>query len=212
VVFAVDRAGLVGEDGETHHGLFDIAFLNTVPGMTVLCPANYAELRVMLDYSVHGVNGPVAVRYPRGGEGSYREHAGTVGASVLREGADITLVGYGTMTGTILNAAEKLASDGFSVEVVKFNSVNPIDWDCVLRSVAKTGRLLIAEDCVSMGSVGERIAARLLQEGVEVRGIALCSCGSAYMPHGSIQQLKNLAGLDEESLYRKALEVLHGER
>lgn len=212
VVLAVDRAGLVGEDGETHHGLFDIAYLNTVPGMTVLCPADFSELRAMLDYAVHGVSGPVAVRYPRGGEGSYKENAGLTGAAVLREGTDLTLIGYGPMTGTILNTAERLAAGGISCEVVKLNSVSPMEWECILRSVGKTGRLLVAEECVSMGSVGERIAAKLLKAGLTVRGIALCSCGNAYMPHGSTQQLKKLAGLDEESLYGKALEVLHGGR
>lgn len=211
VVFAVDRAGLVGEDGETHHGLFDVAYLNTVPGMTILCPANFSELRAMLEYAVHEVKGPVAVRYPRGGEESYRDNAGLTGASVLREGADITLIGYGTMTGTILRTAEKLADEGISCEVIKLNSINPLDWDCVLHSVGKTGRLLIAEECVSMGSVGERIAAKLPQAGVMLHGLALCDCGNRFMPHGGTQQLRKLAGLDEEHLYRKALEVLHGD-
>lgn len=75
VVLAVDRAGLVGEDGETHHGVFDTAFLSTVPGMQILCPSSYSELCSMLEYAIYQMRGPVAVRYPRGGEGAYTENS-----------------------------------------------------------------------------------------------------------------------------------------
>ena len=107
VVFCVDRAGLVGEDGETHHGVFDVGFLDTVPGMTVLCPACFSELKEMLRWAV-GADGPVAVRYPRGGEGrQYPAWAGE-GASLLRSGTDVTLVAYGTLADEVLTAAELL--------------------------------------------------------------------------------------------------------
>ena len=76
VVFAVDRAGMVGADGETHHGIFDATFLSEIPNMTVLCPSNFAELRTMLDRAVNEIKGPVAIRYPRGGEGDYKEDSG----------------------------------------------------------------------------------------------------------------------------------------
>ena len=94
VIFAVDRAGLVGEDGETHHGLFDVGFLRQVPGLTILCPGCRAELREMLQWSVQKCSGPVAIRYPRGGDGAFL----TGGRETLfRVGRDITLITYGTM-------------------------------------------------------------------------------------------------------------------
>ena len=105
VVLGVDRAGLVGEDGETHHGVFDVAFLDTVPGMTVLCPASFSELRTMLAYAVKELSGPVALRYPRGGEGEYTADSGTGHAALLRQGEDITLVGYGVMINEVLRFA-----------------------------------------------------------------------------------------------------------
>ena len=108
VVFCVDRAGVVGEDGETHHGVFDVGFLDTIPGMTVLAPANYAELHSMLEYAVYEVKGPVALRYPRGGEGDYGEPWDGQSVTVLRPGRDVTLAGYGTQVDALLAAAELL--------------------------------------------------------------------------------------------------------
>jgi 1-deoxy-D-xylulose-5-phosphate synthase len=110
-IFAVDRAGLVGEDGETHHGTFDIGFLSQIPNITVLCPASFNELRDMLKYAVD-LSGPAAVRYPRGCQGAYRE--GGVNASrVLREGTDVTIVSYGILINEALDSAELLQPTGY---------------------------------------------------------------------------------------------------
>lgn len=207
VVFAVDRAGLVGEDGETHHGVFDAAFLDTVPGMTVLCPASFAELRTMLAYAVKEVRGPVALRYPRGGEGVYTADAGTAPAVLLRQGSDITLAGYGVMINEVLRCAELLEQLGISAEVVKLNIITPIDIQIIQSSVSKTGRLLIAEDVMDSNCVGRRIAAELALAGTPAPRIALCNLGRAFVSHGSVTELRKLCGLDGESLCRKAMEV-----
>ena len=211
VVLAVDRAGLVGEDGETHHGLFDPAFLDTIPGMTVLCPASFAELRDMLEYAVYEVKGPVAIRYPRGGEGAYQDGAPRHPAVLLREGADLTLVGCGTLVNELLDCADRLAADGIRAEVVKLNTITPLPLELVARSVKKTGRLLVAEEGAEMGGIGQRIAAGLLAAGIPVQGLALASTGRGFVTHGTIPQLRRLCGLDGESLYHRAREVCgHG--
>ena len=211
VVLAVDRAGLVGEDGETHHGLFDPAFLDTIPGMTVLCPASFAELRDMLEYAVYEVKGPVAIRYPRGGEGAYQDGAPRRPAVLLREGTDLTLVGCGTLVNELLDCADRLAADGIRAEVVKLNTITPLPLELVARSVKKTGRLLVAEESAEMGGIGQRIAAGLLAVGVPVQGLALASTGRGFVTHGTIPQLRRLCGLDGESLYHRAREVCgHG--
>ena len=211
VVLAVDRAGLVGEDGETHHGLFDPAFLDTIPGMTVLCPASFAELRDMLEYAVYEVKGPVAIRYPRGGEGAYQDGAPRHPAVLLREGADLTLVGCGTLVNELLDCADRLVADGIRAEVVKLNTITPLPLELVARSVKKTGRLLVAEESAEMGGIGQRIAAGLLAVGVPVQGLALASTGRGFVTHGTIPQLRRLCGLDGESLYHRAREVCgHG--
>lgn len=207
-VFCVDRAGLVGDDGETHHGLFDLGFLKTVPGITVLCPASLDELSVMLKRAVHEISGPVVVRYPRGGENHYGEDRSQQPACVLRQGSDITLVTFGTLTGSMLLVADRLAQGGISAEVVKLNQIVPLPTETVLTSLKKTGRLLLAQECVSMGGPGEDILAAAAAERIVLKRAALCSCGEDFVPHGTIPQLRSLCGLDVESLYKKALEVM----
>lgn len=207
VIFAVDRAGLVGEDGETHHGVFDPAFLETIPGITVLCPASFDELRTMLHHAIYEVKGPVAIRYPRGGETPWREDRSAEQAVCLKSGKDITLVGYGTLIQTLLEAAQKLSERGVEAEVIKLNTITPLYLDCIRKSVEKTGRLLIAEDSVEMGCIGRKIAAGLAVEGVCPDCLVLRNLGNGFVTHGSLAELRKLYGLDAESLAAKAEEV-----
>lgn len=212
VVFAIDRAGLVGEDGETHHGLFDPAFLDTVPGMTVLCPSSYTELESMLRYAVYEVKGPVAVRYPRGGQEDYQADSGQGKTVVLRTGKDITLTGYGITVNALLDCAQRLEADGIQAEVIKLNTITPLDTEPVVVSAAVTGRLLVAEEAAQSCCVGQRLAASLLERGVAAK-IAMVNTGPDFVTHGPVAKLRALCGLDGESLYHKALEVCgHGNR
>lgn len=207
VVLAVDRAGLVGEDGETHHGIFDPAFLDTIPGMTVLCPASFQELRAMLRRALYEVRGPVAIRYPRGGETDWKEDRSAGAAALLRTGSDITLIGYGTLIQPLLETAELLSRRGIEAEVVKLNTITPLDVDCIKDSVKKTGRLLVAEDCVDMNCVGRRVISDLASAGIWPRAFALQNVGSGFVTHGSVAQLRKLYGLDAGSLCARAVEV-----
>lgn len=207
-VFAVDRAGLVGEDGETHHGLFDVAYLTSIPGMNVLAPGCFQELRDMLDWAVRDCRGLVAVRYPRGGEGVYRGRFDGEKTVVLREGKDITLVTYGATTDAVLAAAESLERDGYTAEVIKLQSIAPIEWGPVLESVRETERILVAEECAAQGCVGQRIAAQLTLEGVPVKRMILVNTGDGFVTHGSIEQLRKLCGLDTQNIYKMAREAL----
>ena len=211
VVLAVDRAGLVGEDGETHHGAFDVSYLNTVPGMTILAPSNFAEQTRMLRTAVLELDGPVAVRYPRGGEGAFRRDSGPEPAVRLWEGRDITLVGYGTMINQIIGLKRLLEWEGLTADVIKLNDLSHLDEGLLCSSVAKTGRLLIAEDCVAQGSVGQRVAALLEQHGV-LAELALCNLGMRFIPQGTVDQLLDLCGLTAEKLLERAKEICgHGE-
>ncbi len=205
VVFAVDRAGLVGEDGETHQGIFDINYLRAVPNMQVLCPANQAELETMLREAVLSMDGPVAVRYPRGGDGELTAQAQS---PLLRQGTDITLVGYGKLINEIMGAADLLQADKISAEVVKLPSVKPIDMAAIAQSVRKTRHLLVAEEAVCIGCAGKEIAATLRMQGIVVP-TALVNIGDRFVPHGTVAALYQLLGLDAESIAKKAREVLH---
>lgn len=207
VVFAVDRAGLVGEDGETHQGVFDISFLRSVPQMQVLCPANQEELRVMLRRAILEMDGPVAVRYPRGCDGAFTTAATE---PVIRTGSDVTLVGYGTMVNNLIAAADLLADRNISAEVVKLPSVKPIRLGPVIASVQKTRHLLIAEDSVCIGCAGKEIAAGLRTHGIAVP-TKLINLGDRFIPHGAVSKLQEALGLDAASLAERALEVLEYE-
>ena len=207
VVLGVDRAGLVGEDGETHHGVFDVTYLDSVPGMTVLAPSSYAELERMLEQAVLHMDGPVAVRYPRGGEGAYTADSGAEASVVLRNGGDITLAGYGIQINDLLEAAQILSEKGVEAEIVKLNILTPLKTDEVAASVKKTGALLVAEDCMAEGCIGQRLAAALEEQHVGAR-VCLINCGTQFIAHGALKYLKKERNLDGEGIARKALEVL----
>ena len=167
VILAVDRAGLVGEDGETHHGLYDVGFLSTVPGLELWAPASFAELKTLLAYAVRHRSGPIAVRYPRGGEVGYsQDHAGEP-AVLLRPGTDITLVTYGTMTGIVLDAAEELKRHHLSVRVIKLNRLFPLCPELVEQAAEETGGLCVIEEAACSGS---RREVALRQAEHELRG------------------------------------------
>ena len=207
VVFCVDRAGLVGSDGETHHGVFDISYLSSVPDMTVLCPASYAELETMLRAAIYDINGSVAIRYPRGGEGKYTA-CNTAPETLLREGRDVTLVCYGIMTNEVLDAAERLAAEGISAEVIKLSMIKPPDFDLVMRSLRKTGKLLISEDVCEAGCVGSRILEEAAINETHVRAAKLLNLGEGIVPHGTVAELLHDFGLDADGIVSAAMEMM----
>lgn len=207
VVLAVDRAGLVGADGATHHGCQDVGYLTQIPGMAVLCPASFDELRSMLQSAVD-MDGPVAIRYPRGGEGRpYPAWDGTP-AAILRQGGDLTLVSYGTLTDELLNAADLLAEKGIQAEVIKFNCIAPLEPGPVFASVRRTGRLLVLEDCFENGSVGQQLAAALIQAGVPARTVILKNLKHQFAGQGAVPMLRREAGLDAAGVVKAVLETI----
>ena len=209
VVFGVDRAGLVGADGETHHGCFDPIYLAQVPDMTVLCPSSFAELRYMLHQAVEEMNGPVAIRYPRGGEEGYRECCGAEAMTQLRAGKDCTIVSYGTLINEALGAADLLQEKGIDAAVVKLNRIAPLDAACVKELLGETKRLLVLEDCVNAGCVGQRLAATMVQLGVAPQKLILKNSGDTFVQQGTVAQLYRALGLDAQSVAETLEEVLH---
>ena len=200
VVLGVDRAGLVGADGETHHGCFDPLFLPALPGYTVLCPASFAELRHMLRTALFELAGPVAVRYPRGGEGTFREDTSDRPLVRLREGGAATLLTYGVLVNRTLEAADLLAEEGIRAEVLKLNRIAPLSGQDLAGFFGKTDILLVLEDCFGAGCVGQRAAAILAAEGRAPRKLILLNLGRTFAPEGSVPQLEVRAGLDAASV------------
>ncbi len=207
VVFAVDRAGLVGADGATHHGVMDTVFLSGIPNMTVLCPASFAELKVMLRRALFEMTGPVAIRYPRGGEGVFTDDRSGEDIAELRAGEDITLCAYGTMVNNVLDAAALLHDEGIEARVVKLGRISPFRGGELSRVFGMTKRLLVAEECSSVGCIGQRVAAILAEEGHGPQKLTLCNLGRRFIEQGSVGELYRQCGLDAESLARAAKEV-----
>lgn len=193
VVFCVDRAGLVGKDGETHQGTFDIAYLSSIPGMKIFCPASFDELREMLRTALYETDGPVAVRYPRGGEGRY--NLCITEDAFIKSGRDVTIVAYGTMINEALDAEAVLAEKGIGCDVIKISCVKPNDFSFVLKSLEKTGKLVIAEDVAEEDCIGQRILSACEKNGLLVKS-ALLNCGDGIVQHGSVGQLRQALGID----------------
>ena len=208
VVFCVDRAGLVGSDGETHQGLFDVSYLGTVPGMMVLCPASFAELREMLSFALFHVDAPVAVRYPRGGEGRYTGCDELKPETVLRKGEDLTIICYGTMVNEALDAADKLALQGISAEIVKLGTIFPNQYSKSLSSLKKTHRLIAVEEVCAAGCIGRRILDACAGRKIKLDSSKLLNLGDGIIPHGTVEELRRCYGIDADAIVRSASELL----
>lgn len=218
VVLAIDRAGLVGDDGPTHHGVFDVGFLRMAPGMLILAPVNFAEQRDMLCWAVESYDGPVAVRYPRGTEGSYRESGwqgffGLEKRGVVRchrKGTDVTLLTYGSMLENVLEAAELLEKKGLSVCVLRLLTLSVFPVEQILREMAPGRPLIVAEETAAGSGIREALASQLREVDAAclVTGLDL---GKDYVPGGSMKELYHFCGLDGGAIAAFAEEVLRSE-
>ncbi len=213
VVFAVDRAGLVGEDGETHHGIFDVGYLRQAPGMMVLCPVCLAEQRDMLRWAVEECTGPVAVRYPRGSDGACTESAWEKGisascAGVLkchRTGEDVTLVTYGRLLNNVMEAAQILEDAGIHAAVLRLLTIAPLPVEEILRHLSARHQVIVVEEASS--GIRQELACLLEKEVPDCRvdGIDL---GKRFIPHGDMASLYRFCGLDGASIAAFTREVL----
>ncbi len=203
IILAVDRAGLVGEDGQTHHGIYDVGFLRHCPGLRLLCPASGAELQQMLRWAVCNQNGPVAIRYPRGGDRSYRDSAwdGTNMVYTHCEGEDVTILTYGTMYENALKAAEILANRGISAGVKRLLCVEPLPVEELKAELPENTHLIVVEEISGNCGIRDGLAGKL---GYCVDGIDL---GNQYVQHGAIEKLYSHYGLDAEGIAAYIQEV-----
>lgn len=204
VVLAVDRAGLVGEDGETHHGIYDVGFLRQAPGLRILTPASRQELKKMLTWAVEEQNGPVAIRYPRGGDGSYTvdEWDSSRSAIIHRQGKDGAIVTYGTLVNNVLAAANILAEQGIDISVIRITDLSSVGFDDLKNALAGISTIVFAEEASS--GIYNAVASQL----AEKHSFTCVDLGKEYVPHGSVAQLYEKYGLDAVSLAEKMKEVL----
>ena len=202
-VLAVDRAGLVGEDGETHHGVFDVGFLRQVPGMRILCPASCQELSDMLKWAVKDQTSPVAIRYPRGGDRDYTDSAWTdmgLNHSVHchRKGSAVTIITYGTLLQNAMEAAQILANDGIEVTVLRLMAIAPLPVEEITAHLS-SDRVLILEEISAGSAVCHNLARELYDRNPNLR-IRSLNLGDGFVPHGNLKDLYGHYGLDGVSV------------
>ena len=212
VVFAVDRAGLVGEDGPTHHGVFDVGYLSSIPGMTVLCPGNFQELRDMLRWAVNDCTGPVAVRYPRGGEGCLDQshfRGDPAEFQVITAGNGPTLISYGTVAEEAALAVRSMGRIENLPTMIRLLSTTHISAKALAEQITG-GHVFVVEETQKGSGIKERLAWALQQEkpGLKFHGLDL---GPEFVPHGDLRSLYRQAGLDNGSIANHIREVLSHE-
>ena len=218
VVFAVDRAGLVGEDGETHHGVFDVGYLRQIPGMKILCPASCKELSDMLEWAVEKYDGPVAIRYPRGCDRSFTGSdwnaydliADTGALACHRTGKDINLITYGTMLDNVMSAADTLAKQRIEANVLRLLTVNPIPVADIVDHIVKDVPTVIVEEVAANSSICSVLMMELRNVGVNASVIGM-NLGCRFVSHGNINDLYLHCGLDSDYIVKKVMEVRQNE-
>ncbi|HBC84349.1 MAG TPA: 1-deoxy-D-xylulose-5-phosphate synthase, partial [Clostridiales bacterium] len=203
VIMCVDRAGIVGNDGETHQGILDLAFFSIVPYLTILAPKDFKELEQMLEFAVD-LKKPVVIRYPRGGEGKvkFESHkAIKLGESeTLKEGKDLTIVGIGKMVSRALEVSDLLEEYGISCDVINARFLKPFDKKPILESINKTNKVITIEDGILRGGLATTVKELIVENNIKDINIKSYGYNDTFVKHGSVEELENIYGLDANSI------------
>ena len=215
VVFCMDRAGLSGDDGPTHHGLFDISYLRGIPEMVLMAPKDEDELADMMATSLT-INGPSAIRYPRGAVANVQckaePQAIPVGkAEVLSDGSDVAILGLGPMTAYARELGQRLEKDGFSVAVINPRFVKPIDREMLASYARRVAAFVTFEDHVKMGGFGSAVIEALQEIGSDVPVVRI-GWPDQFIEHGKIESLRAKYGLTVDAAYTQVLPLLHARK
>ena len=210
VIFAVDRAGFVGADGETHHGCFDLSYLSMMPNMTVLAPKNDRELEMMLEYAINA-DGPCAIRYPKGNAWKgLEENLPPVEkgrSEMIFQGSKVAVIGVGSMMEACYKAREDLREKGMEITLVNARFVKPLDTQ-LLDSLAGNHSLVVTvEENVKSGGYGEHVSSYMEACHPQVQVINL-AVGDQFVEQGSIKSLRAKAGLDPDSIVQAVEEKI----
>jgi len=199
VVFAIDRAGLVGDDGQTHQGIFDVGMFLQMPNIKVLCPSAISEMEHMLSYAVNEHQGPIVIRYPRGGTEKYASNSPPYEPMLLRSGRDAAIITYGRLVENAMDAAQLLNKQGIGVTVVKLMEICDISVNKLLDKIGDAGLIFIVEECVSGGSVASKLALKFSLTSA-AHHIVPVNLGSAIIPPATTQELMQMYSLDAKGL------------
>ena len=210
VVFAIDRAGLVGKDGATHQGIFDLSYLATIPNLTIMAPKNKWELSDMLKFAI-AADTPMAIRYPRGDACDlWKEKRAPIEsgkAEVLCEGTEVALFAIGSMVETAWKVMEKLQERGISATVVNARFVAPLDKECICGLAQKHRLLVTLEENVASGGMGEHVAALLMEEQSRIKLLRI-AVPDTFVEHGDVDTLYRVLGMDADTVTNRICEGL----
>lgn len=214
VVFAIDRAGLVGEDGPTHHGSFDLSYLHAVPNLTVMVPADEQELRDMLYTALYEISGPVAIRYPRGnGTGITLRKTFTPVESgkgvLLREGSQIALLSAGPLAGMALEVADALQKEGLNVSVANMRFLKPLDSALVEKLAGCSTHFAVIEENSVIGGMSSAVIDCLNEKGI-ARPVLKIGLPDRFITHGSMPELYRETGMTAEAVLKRITEFYRG--
>ena len=205
VIMCVDRAGNVGNDGETHQGLFDLSFFNLVPNLTIMNPKDFKELESMMKFATLA-NKPIVIRYPRGGEGSYKFRRPSkieMGkAETICEGSDVTIVAIGKMVDRVMAVKEELLKDNISCEVINARFLKPFDDKTVIDSIKKTNFVVTIEDSILTGGLASKVKELIVDNSLNTKLIT-CGYPDKFIQHGSVDELEKEYELDVNSIVNK---------
>lgn len=220
VIMCADRAGIVGNDGETHQGLLDMSSFALIPNMTIMAPKDFKELGQMIDFAVN-FNGPILIRYPRGGEGKVKFKCNkkiVLGESeLLKEGSDVTIIAIGKMTEKAVEVADKFSKIGVDAEIINARFLKPFDENKIIESIEKTKNVITIEDGFIKGGLATAVNELIAKNGIIDVNIKNCGYNDEFVKQGSVQELEQINGLDCNSIVTSWVksenivnEVLHG--
>lgn len=203
VVMCTDRAGVVGNDGETHQGIYDLSFFSIIPNLTIMAPKDFKEFENMLEYAIN-LNKPVVIRYPRGGEGKIKfdthENIDNQRIEIIKEGTDISIIAIGKMVERAVEVANILERQGKSIEVVNVRFLKPLDKVGILDSIKKTRKVITIEDNILKGGLGSSIEELIIEEGIEDIEFKKFGYPDEFIKHGSVQDIELKYGLTAEQI------------
>ncbi len=220
VIMCADRAGIVGNDGETHQGLLDMASFSIVPNMTIMAPKDFKEFEQMIDFAVN-FNGPILIRYPRGGEGKLKLKCNekiVLGESeLLKEGSDVTIIAIGKMVEKAVEVADEFSKIGVDAEIINARFLKPFDENKIIESIEKTKKVITIEDGFIKGGLATTVNELIAKNGIIDVNIKNCGYDDEFVKQGSVQELEQINGLDCNSIVASWVknenivnEVLHG--
>ncbi len=211
VLMIADRSGIVGNDGETHQGIFDLAFFNIVPNLTIMAPKDFEELEQMIQFGIN-LNSPVVIRYPRGGEGNtkfYNHDSLKLGkAEVLQAGNDVSIIAIGKMVDRAKKVANILEKDGVSVDLINARFLKPLDEDLILNSINKTKKVVTIEDGIIKGGLATSIIELVNKNKMQNIKIKNFAYPDEFICHGNVEQIESMYGLEEKQIVNKIYEEL----